>query len=76
MSDDEDFIVDELPGSRRKRRTAGGDCVSPAGSTNRPCCMISGVQLQGYCPAPDTRVHSPSLHGLQLGTLSQSGISP
>ena len=28
MSEDEDFIVDELPASRRKSRTAGGDCIT------------------------------------------------
>ena len=42
MSDDEDFIVDELPASRRKRRTAGGR-LSAVGSSNRSCCSFRGA---------------------------------
>ena len=75
MSEDEDFIVDELPASRRKRRTAGG-AVQLTGFSSGSCCRTRRMRSQEYRPDPHTGVHSPAVHRLQLGTLFQSGISP
>ncbi len=60
MSDDEDFIVDELPASRRKRRTAGGDGFT-RWVLQQVGCSIRGVQSQEYSRGLHIRLHSPAL---------------